>query len=93
MRLKGVNDEHLNTVLARLKRRYGVKDAGKLIHDLSGHYQRGDVFEFAVGGRGAPGPTAGAVGSDGRTESLDDRLDGPAHGPADRPPLPPSAGA
>ena len=24
MRLKGVNDEHLNTVLARLKRRYGV---------------------------------------------------------------------
>ena len=25
MRLKGVNDEHLNTVLARLKRRYGVE--------------------------------------------------------------------
>ena len=25
MRLKGVNDEHLNTVLARLERRYGVK--------------------------------------------------------------------
>ena len=27
MRLKGVNDEHLNTVLARLKRRYGVEVA------------------------------------------------------------------
>jgi elongation factor G len=25
MRLKGINDEHLNTVLARLKRRYGVE--------------------------------------------------------------------
>ena len=25
MRLRGVNDEHLNTVLARLKRRYGVE--------------------------------------------------------------------
>jgi elongation factor G len=27
MRLRGVNDEHLNTVLARLKRRYGVEVA------------------------------------------------------------------
>ena len=25
IRLKGVNEEHLNTVLARLKRRYGVE--------------------------------------------------------------------
>ena len=25
IRLRGVNDEHLNTVVARLKRRYGVE--------------------------------------------------------------------
>ncbi len=30
MRLKGVNDEHLNTVLARLKRRYGVTVTSRL---------------------------------------------------------------
>jgi aliphatic nitrilase len=67
----------------------------KLIHDLSGHYQRSDVFEFAVRGarRTAPLPSQGALVGDGRTESPDDRVDGPAERPADRPALPPPPGA
>jgi aliphatic nitrilase len=67
----------------------------KLIHDLSGHYQRSDVFEFAVRGarRTAPLPSPGALVGDGRTESPDDRVDGPADRPADRPALPPPPGA
>lgn len=58
----------------------------KLIHDLSGHYQRSDVFEFAVRGARPAAPPAVSLPSDSRTEPGVDRPDGLA----DRPALPPS---
>jgi nitrilase len=67
----------------------------KLIHDLSGHYQRDDVFEFAVRGaqRTARPASADALESPSGTESPNDRPLGQADRPADRPALPPHPGA
>jgi aliphatic nitrilase len=64
----------------------------KLIHDLSGHYQREDVFEFAVRGarRAAQPDAAGALTAASGTEAANERADRPAEGPADRPALPPA---
>jgi nitrilase len=67
----------------------------KLIHDLSGHYQRDDVFEFAVRGaqRTARPASADALESPSGTESPNDRPLEQADRPADRPALPPHPGA
>lgn len=79
----------------------------KLIHDLSGHYQREDVFDFAVRGERSGRPLeapSGAPADEGRFDARPDSSSGGGH-PGhpgewrepderhDRPPLSPLAGA